>query len=88
MPRALSDLELCLKRRGEATALFLDDVPTWRYMAVLPYWHGRAQQGLGMAEAARQSFEQFLRLESSSTPTPLLVDARTRAAALKDTATR
>ena len=32
--------------------------------------------------------EQFLRLESSSTPTPLIVDARTRAAALKDTATR
>jgi tetratricopeptide (TPR) repeat protein len=84
----LSDLELCLKRRGEATALFLDDVPTWRYMAVLPYWHGRAQQGLGMTEAARQNFEQFLRLESSSTPTPLIVDARTRATALKDAATR
>ena len=57
-------------------------------MALLPYWHGRAQQGLGMTEAARQSFEQFLRLKSSSTPTPLLLDARARATALKGTATR
>src|SRR4029078_11110861 len=44
---AVSELEACEKRRGEATALFFDDVPTLRYLATLPYWIGRAQEGLG-----------------------------------------
>jgi len=26
-----TELETCVKRRGEATAVFLDDVPSWRY---------------------------------------------------------
>ena len=32
-PDADRELETCLKRRGEATALFLDEAPTWRYFA-------------------------------------------------------
>ena len=34
---ALSEFAMCERRRGEATALFLDDVPTIRYLAALPY---------------------------------------------------
>ena len=44
---ALSELAACEKRRGEATALFLDDSPTLRYQATLPYWLARAQEGAG-----------------------------------------
>jgi tetratricopeptide (TPR) repeat protein len=79
---AISELDICVKRRGEATALFLDDLPTYRYMAVLPYWLGRAQEGLGITAAARASFEQFLRIKSASEPDPLVTDARARATAL------
>ena len=51
---ALSELELCEKRKGEATALFLDDIPTYRYLAPLPYWLGRAQEGMGMIRRRRR----------------------------------
>lgn len=33
---AKSEFEACVKRRGEATALFLDDTPTYRYYAPVP----------------------------------------------------
>ncbi len=36
----LTELELCLKRRGEGSAIFLDDVPTLRYQATLPVLAG------------------------------------------------
>ena len=79
---AISELEAAAKRRGEATALFFDDVPTYRYAAVLPYWLGRAQQGLNVRTAA-QSYEQFLQTRSAATGDPLVSDARSRLAALR-----
>ena len=33
---AKSEFEACVKRRGEVTALFLDDTPTYRYYAPIP----------------------------------------------------
>lgn len=33
---AKSEFEACVKRRGEVTALFLDDMPTYRYYAPIP----------------------------------------------------
>lgn len=59
---ALDEFELCLKRRGEASSLFLDDQPTWRYMAPVYYWRGRAQEQLGMRGAANESLETFVSL--------------------------
>jgi tetratricopeptide (TPR) repeat protein len=34
---AKSEFEACVKRRGETTALFLDDTPTYRYYAPVPH---------------------------------------------------
>jgi tetratricopeptide (TPR) repeat protein len=79
---AIAELGACQKRRGEATAIFLDDLPTYRYIAVLPYWRARAEQGLGMAQAARGSFEQFLRIRTGPEDDALVSDARSRLAAL------
>jgi tetratricopeptide (TPR) repeat protein len=81
---AISELDGCAKRRGEATALFFDDVPTYRYAAVLPYWLGRAQQGLKMSGAAA-SFEQFLRIRGGAATDPLVIDARRRLDSLAST---
>ena len=77
---ALSEFAACEKRRGEATALFLDDNPTVRYLATLPYWLGRAQEGTGQQAAARANYQKFLALRGETLPAdPLVVDARKRA---------
>ena len=43
---AVNEFEMCGTRRGEATMLFMDDVPTTRYLAALPPWMARARSGL------------------------------------------
>jgi tetratricopeptide (TPR) repeat protein len=78
---ALSELEKCEKRRGEATALFLDDWPTFRYLAPLSYWLGRANEGLNMKPAAAEHYKQFLTLRPEGSTDPLAIDARKRVAA-------
>jgi len=51
--QADSELELCLKRRGEATAAFLDEVPTIRLLPDAYYFLARTQQGLNLPSAAQ-----------------------------------
>ncbi|MCW8844927.1 MAG: tetratricopeptide repeat protein [Gammaproteobacteria bacterium] len=57
---ALAELETCLERHGEATAILLDDQPSLNYLPELYYWMSQAQWGLGMKEAATSSMETFL----------------------------
>jgi len=57
---ALDELTTARDRHGEATAVFLDDLPTYRFMATLPYWQGRAQAELGMTDAAAENFASFV----------------------------
>jgi len=73
---AFDELDACRVRRGEAVALFLDDMPTYRYLADLNYWLARAQDGLGMAAEASESYEAFLDLRPEGGP--LADDARAR----------
>lgn len=49
---ALDEFQICLQRRGEATALFLDEKPTWRYMAQLQDWLTKAKDNRGTPVAA------------------------------------
>jgi serine/threonine protein kinase/tetratricopeptide (TPR) repeat protein len=77
---AMSELDACEKRRGEATALFFDDVPTVRYLATLPYWIGRAQEGLGMGGPSKTRYEAFLKLRTDAKGDPLVEDVRRRLA--------
>ena len=51
---------MCLKRKGEATSIFLDDFPSYRYFAPVYYYLGRAQEGL-KSPAAKESYQKFLR---------------------------
>ena len=73
---ALDEFTVSTERRGEATSVFLDDLPTYRYMATLPYWLGRAQEELGMQEAARQNYTTFVAHRPQGDP--LADDARQR----------
>ena len=75
---AHSEFELCLKRRGEAASVFLNDLPTYRYFPSVYYYLGRAQQGLG-SEAAAESFQKFLKIKEKADPgDPLVEDAKRR----------
>ena len=73
---ALDEFTVAENRHGEAMALFLDDLPTYRYVATLPYWQGRAQSELGMSDAASQSFNEFVARRPDGGP--LADDARQR----------
>ena len=76
---AYSELEICLKRRGEATALFLDEAPTYHLFPEVHYYMGRAQEGLKSPEAAN-SYRKFLQIRQKAQGDPLVADARTRIA--------
>jgi tetratricopeptide (TPR) repeat protein len=72
---SMDEFQTCYDRIGEATALFLDDRPTWRYTATLPYWFARAEEELGMGHAAKDKYGTFLRIRPTG---PLADDARSR----------
>jgi eukaryotic-like serine/threonine-protein kinase len=78
---AYSELEICLKRRGEATALFLDESPTSFLFPPVYYYLGRAQQGM-KSPAAVDSYKMFLSLKEKADHDPLAKDAATRLASL------
>ena len=75
-PEAVSEFEKCRERRGEATAVFLDDLPTVHYYATLPYWLGRAREMQKLD--ARSQFQEFLRIRQGATGDLLVEDARRR----------
>ncbi len=76
---AYADFDACKRRRGEATAVFLDDVPTYHDFAPVLYYLGRAQQGLN-SPAAADSYKQFLAIKTNGDGDPLVADARRRLA--------
>jgi len=79
---ALSELETCRRRSGEAAAVFFDDVPSFRYLAPLHYWLGRAQEGLGIRTDAAANYKMYVQLRGDAHSDSLVADARKRADAL------
>jgi Flp pilus assembly protein TadD/tRNA A-37 threonylcarbamoyl transferase component Bud32 len=77
---AIAELEACQKRIGEASDVFLDDWPTFRYTVPLKYWLARAQDGLGLADSAARGYQAYLELRGSVAGDPLAADARKRMA--------
>jgi hypothetical protein len=75
---AHAELEQCIKRRGEATDVFSDEVQTYAYFPPALYYMGRAQEGL-KSPADIESFEKFLATKAKSEKDPLVDDARRRA---------
>jgi tetratricopeptide (TPR) repeat protein len=80
-PEAIAEFDSCVRRRGEATAIFLDDIPSIRYLAPLPYWQARAQEGLGLSAQAAENYKQFLAIRQAADDA-LVRDARDRIAKL------
>jgi tetratricopeptide (TPR) repeat protein/predicted Ser/Thr protein kinase len=79
-PDADNEFDVCLKRRGEATAVFLDDEPSYRYLPPVYYYQGRAREGL-KSPGAVDSYKAFVAIKEKADPDPLVADARKRAQA-------
>jgi tetratricopeptide (TPR) repeat protein len=77
-----SEFDACVKRRGEATAVFLDDEPSWRYFAPVYYYLGRTRQGL-QSPGAADAYRNFLKIREKSTNDPLAKDAQERLRSLE-----
>ncbi len=71
-----TELDVCLKRKGEATALFLDEVPTYRLYPPLLYDRGRALEGL-KSPGAVEAFKTYLGLVTG-TGDPRAIEAKKR----------
>ena len=78
-----TEFDACVKRKGEASAVFLDDEPAWRYFAPVYYYQGRAREGL-QSPAAAESYRSYLKLRGRSTSDPLTKDAQKRLSALEE----
>lgn len=74
---AASEFDLCLTRKGEAAAIFLDDIPSYHLFPAVYYYQGRAREGIGSNDAA-ESYRTFLAIKEKSDPDPLVADAKAR----------
>ena len=76
-----AEFDACVTRKGEATAVYLDDVPTWRVMAPVYYYRGLSRQALNSNAGATEAFKTFVALkDGSDEQNPLVADARKRLA--------
>jgi tetratricopeptide (TPR) repeat protein/predicted Ser/Thr protein kinase len=76
---ASSEFDICLNRRGEATSVFLDDVPSYHVLPAVYYYQGRAREGLNSPGAA-ESYKTFLAIKEKGAGDPLVADAQRRLA--------
>jgi eukaryotic-like serine/threonine-protein kinase len=76
---ASSEFDICLNRRGEATSVFLDDVPSYHVLPAVYYYQGRAREGLNSPGAA-ESYKSFLAIKEKGAGDPLVADAQRRLA--------
>jgi len=74
---AHAEFEAALRRKGEALSIFLDDLPTHRYLPPLHYWLGRALEGLS-SPAALDSYNNFLEITAEGEGGSLATDAHQR----------
>ena len=79
--QAQGEFDACLQRKGEATAVYLDDVPTWRLIAPVYYYQGVALAAMRDTTGASTALKTFVELKSGGDEqSSLVTDARKRLA--------
>jgi len=73
-----SEFDRCIKRRGEALELFMDDVPTYGYFPPVYYYLGRVREGLKSPEYV-SSYRTYLDIRGKAGEDPMLAEVRRRA---------
>jgi len=76
--QADSEFDRCIRRRGEALALFLDEEPTYGYLPAVYYYQGRVREQLNSA-GAEESYRTYLGIREKAGEDPLLGEVRRRA---------
>jgi tetratricopeptide (TPR) repeat protein len=77
LPQADSQFDRCLKRKGEALALFLDEEPTFGYFPSVYYYQGRVREQMKI-EGFAESYRQYIAARGGSTEDALLREIRPR----------
>ncbi len=72
-----SEFDRCIKRRGEALELFVDDMPTYSYLPPVYYYQGRVREGLKSPGAA-DSYQTYMGIRGKAGEDPLLREIRRR----------
>jgi tetratricopeptide (TPR) repeat protein len=72
-----SEFDRCMKRRGEALELFMDDMPTYSFFPALYYYQGRVREGLKSADFS-DFYRNYLAVRGYSTEDPLVAEVRRR----------
>jgi tetratricopeptide (TPR) repeat protein len=75
--QADSEFDSCIRRRGEAFALLLDEEPTYGYFPTVYYYQGLVREQLKNAGFA-ESYRAYLNIRGKSTEDPLLPEVRKR----------
>ncbi|HXA52604.1 MAG TPA: protein kinase, partial [Candidatus Acidoferrum sp.] len=79
---AASEFDACEKRKGEATSVFFDDVPSFRYYPQVYYYRAQVLEGLKSKEAG-DLYKTFLTIKSKAdVGDPMVTEARRRAKVL------
>jgi serine/threonine protein kinase/tetratricopeptide (TPR) repeat protein len=76
--QADSEFDRCIKRRGEALSLFVDEDPSFGYFPAVYHAQGRVREGLKNA-GFTESYKAYLAYRGESKEDPLVVEARRRA---------
>jgi hypothetical protein len=76
--QADSEFDRCIKRRGEALSLLVDEEPTFTYFPAVYYYQGRVREGLKTAAFA-DAYREYLKIRGGSSEDPLLAEVRRRA---------
>jgi tetratricopeptide (TPR) repeat protein len=70
-----SEFDHCIKRRGEALELFMDNMPTYSYLPVVYYYQGQDREGL-KSKGFVDSYRTYLSIRGQSTEDPLVPEIR------------
>ncbi len=74
-----AEFDACVNRKGEATAVYLDDVPTWRLIAPVYYYRGVSRTALKSTSGAADDFKTFLGFKNGGDEqSPLVADVLKR----------
>jgi tetratricopeptide (TPR) repeat protein len=76
-PEADSELDQCMKRRGEAIELFMDNTPTYAYFPPVYYYQGRTREGM-KSEGFADFYKTYLSIRGQSPEDPMVADIHRR----------
>jgi tetratricopeptide (TPR) repeat protein len=75
--QADGEFDRCIKRRGEAISLFVDEDPSYGYFPAIYYFQGQVREGLKNA-GSTESYKAYLAFRGESKEDPLVADVRAR----------